>query len=1183
MEFAQDAFLTAIKAINQIEAGSLPQLVTGIDDSARAVMLAQLFQARPRPLLIVEPIASKLGQLVDDLTQLLPQVPVQAFVVEEALAIEFAFASEDQMRDRIQILNQLAHGEPCIVVTNVAGLRKQLTHPNQWRQAQHTLELGDNWERRQLESVLTAWGYHRASLVEQRGEFSVRGSIIDFFPVSAEYPIRLDFFDTELDSIRAFNAETQSSIENLDSVQILPAQDVLFGLEAQQALLPRLEDMKARALKKVKDQELREAMEAGLSNQLDQLRHGEPLKYPHAYLSLAQDDQVVTILDYLGEQGLLVLSEFDKLQQQAFHLVEEDQFWIEQETQKGLLIPGLAVKADFQSCVRAYSGALLYLSVMHRGLGHQSLGAVHSFQYRTLNPFFNQMPLVKTEMDHWLKQGYTIQVAVGSLEQARKVEALFEEFHIGPSVVTEGQAQAKVINIGVGALSNGFELPVLKWVVVTEKELFNKLKKRQARQSRAKLTNAERIKSYSELEVGDYVVHVHHGIGQFRGMDTIEMNGIHKDLLSVVYQDDSRILIPVDQIHLLQKYVASEAKTPKLNKLGGTEWAKTKRKVAAKIEDIADELIALYAKREREVGYAFGPDTPEQSEFELAFAYVETEDQLRSAIEIKADMEKSKPMDRLLVGDVGYGKTEVAMRAIFKAVMDGKQVAFLVPTTILAQQHYNSLVQRFADYPFEIRLMSRFVSKKQQDQTIDDLLTGAVNIVVGTHRLVSKDVQFQDLGLLIVDEEQRFGVKHKERLKQLKSQVDVLTLTATPIPRTLHMSMIGVRDLSLIETPPNNRFPVQTYVMERNDGAIKSGIERELAREGQVFYLYNRVATIERRAMEIQALVPEARVAYAHGQMSEVELETVLVDFIQGAYDVLVTTTIIETGVDIPNVNTLFVEDADHMGLSTLYQLRGRVGRTNRVAYAYLMYEPFKSLSEVSEKRLQAVREFTELGSGFKIAMRDLSIRGAGNLLGKQQSGFIDSVGFDLYSQMLKEAVDIKRGKKVGQIASQASNQIEWHLLIDAYIPASYIADERQKISVYKQIQQIDSEEAYRNLQDQLIDRYGEFPDEVADLLEIALIKHYGLEAGIVKIQQTPRHVKVSFNQVASEQLRGAKLFEALAGISQKSTVSQEGSRQVISLDILEQPSYVWLGALKQLARQVASLLLDDTSKNKEK
>ena len=574
---------------------------------------------------------------------------------------------------------------------------------------------------------------------------------------------------------------------------------------------------------------------------------------------------------------------------------------------------------------------------------------------------------------------------------------------------------------------------------------------------------------------------------------------------------------------------------------------------------MADDLIELYAKRESERGYAYPPDTADQVEFENRFPFTETEDQLRSAQEIKKDMEKIKPMDRLLVGDVGYGKTEVAMRAIFKAVIEGKQAAFLVPTTILAQQHYESLMQRFDDLPFEIGLLSRFRTKKQQEETINGIRKGSVDIVIGTHRLLSKDVKFLDLGLLVVDEEQRFGVKHKESLKQLKASVDVLTLTATPIPRTLHMSMLGVRDLSVIETPPANRYPVQTYVMEQNSGAVKDGIEREMARGGQTFYVYNRVETIERKADEIRLLVPDARVGVAHGQMTEVQLENIMMDFVEGNYDVLVTTTIIETGVDIPNANTLFIENSDYMGLSQLYQLRGRVGRTNRIAYAYFMYQPNKTLSEISEKRLKAVKEFTELGSGFKIAMRDLAIRGAGNLLGAQQHGFIDSVGFDLYSEMLSEAVERKRG--VGTQRKRVNIEID--LGVDAYIPAAYISDERQKIDFYKRIQQISSEENAFDILDDFEDRFGVIPEEVTQLTQVGLIKHVAELAQAEAIKRQGDTITITFNPEGTNRLQGAAVFEALSSIPLRAQVNMKNGKLAVSLQIGKTETQAWMDHIK--------------------
>ncbi|MCC9726896.1 transcription-repair coupling factor, partial [Streptococcus agalactiae] len=637
----------------------------------------------------------------------------------------------------------------------------------------------------------------------------------------------------------------------------------------------------------------------------------------------------------------------------------------------------------------------------------------------------------------------------------------------------------------VGHLSNGFYFADEKIVLITEREIYHRRVKRKIR--RSNISNAERLKDYNELSVGDYVVHNVHGVGKFLGIETIEIQGIHRDYLTIQYQNADRISIPVEQIELLTKYVSADGKEPKINTLNDGRFKKAKQRVAKQVEDIADDLLKLYAERSQLQGFAFSPDDNMQNDFDNDFAYVETEDQLRSIKEIKQDMEGNRPMDRLLVGDVGFGKTEVAMRAAFKAVNDHKQVAVLVPTTVLAQQHFENFKERFSNYPVTVDVLSRFRSKKEQTDTLKRLSKGQVDIIIGTHRLLSQDVVFSDLGLIVIDEEQRFGVKHKEKLKELKTKVDVLTLTATPIPRTLHMSMLGIRDLSVIETPPTNRYPVQTYVLETNPGLVREAIIREIDRGGQVFYVYNKVDTIEQKVSELQELVPEASIGFVHGQMSEIQLENTLIDFINGDYDVLVATTIIETGVDISNVNTLFVENADHMGLSTLYQLRGRVGRSNRIAYAYLMYRPDKVLTEISEKRLDAIKGFTELGSGFKIAMRDLSIRGAGNILGASQSGFIDSVGFEMYSQLLEQAIATKQGKS---LIRQKGNA-ELALQIDAYLPAEYISDERQKIEIYKRIRELETRADYEALQDELIDRFGEYPDQVAYLLEIGLLKAY--------------------------------------------------------------------------------------------
>jgi len=810
---------------------------------------------------------------------------------------------------------------------------------------------------------------------------------------------------------------------------------------------------------------------------------------------------------------------------------------------------------------------IVYMSLFLRHVPNTNPQNIINVTCKQMQSFHGQMNVLKSEMDRWKKNQYSVLVLANNQERLEKLEQVLQDYDIQAEIQKDKDRIAKgKIQLMEGSLQSGFELPLLKLAVITEEELFKtKVKKSSAR--RQKLSNAERIKSYSELKIGDYVVHVNHGIGKYLGIETLQINGIHKDYLHLRYQGSDKLYVPVDQIDLVQKYVGSESKEPKIYKLGGNDWKKVKKKVESSVQDIADDLIKLYAEREAAVGYGFSPDGEMQREFESSFAYQETDDQLRSIHEIKKDMERERPMDRLLCGDVGYGKTEVAIRAAFKAIADGKQVAFLVPTTILAQQHYETLRERFQDYPIEIGLLSRFRTRKQQTDTIKGLKAGTFDIVVGTHRILSKDITYRDLGLLIIDEEQRFGVTHKEKIKQLKTNVDVLTLTATPIPRTLHMSMLGVRDLSVIETPPENRFPIQTYVMEYNGGLVREAIERELARNGQIYFLYNRVEDIERKAEEISMLVPDARVTYAHGQMTENELESVMLSFLEGEFDVLVSTTIIETGVDIPNVNTLIVQDADRMGLSQLYQLRGRVGRSNRVAYAYFTYRKDKVLTEVAEKRLQAIKEFTELGSGFKIAMRDLTIRGAGNLLGAQQHGFIDSVGFDLYSQMLKEAIEERKGT----FDEQQKQTIDLDLDIDAYIPDFYINDGQQKIEMYKRFRGVSSFDELSELQDEMVDRFGDYPSEVAYLFKLTEMKLYGKAAGVELIKQSKEEVLILLSEKGSSLMDGQKIFEKSSKFGRMIGLGMDGKKLKIVLHVKGIETDKWLNACYEMVEALST------------
>ncbi len=1152
-----------VKAMVQQIGTNSSQLVTGLSGSARTIVIASLLKKKQKPTIVITPNLYQAHQLLEDFSGIVAEEHLHIFPVDEMIYAEMSTASPEARSERVGALKFLLSKKPGIVIVPLAGIRKFLPPKKVWQELSFTIETGGELDPTNLAERLVDMGYIRQQLVAAPGEFSIRGGIIDIYSLTEDHPVRVDLFDTEVDSLRFFDVQDQRSIRNIEQITIVPASDTIYPAKLLKANAEQFSQAVERNLALLLEEEAKAAFTQQITPILDAFNEGEPTEELAVYTDYVYPKKA-SLLDYLAKDGVVILDEYPRILETDRRLVEEEAEWVTTKLAERQILQKQTFSHDFRQVMKQVNQDRLYFALFQKGMGNLRFDAIHPFQYRSMQQFFGQMPLLKTEMDRWEKQQYTVLVLVPNAERAQKVHQTFVDFDIDNKLVSPDKIEPAKTQILIGQLKNGFEMPQDKLVVLTERELFNKVTKKKAR--RQNLSNAERLKSYTELNPGDYVVHVNHGIGKYTGMETLEINGVHQDYMSIIYKDEAKLFIPVTQINLLQKYVSSEAKTPKVNKLGGTEWAKTKRKVASKVEDIADELIELYASREQETGYSFQPDNPYQKEFENAFPYTETDDQLRSTEEIKKDMESKKPMDRLLVGDVGYGKTEVAIRAIFKCVQEGKQAAFLVPTTILAQQHYETLVERFADFPVEVSLMSRFRTRKQQTETIQGLKKGQIDIVVGTHRLLSKDVAFQDLGLLVVDEEQRFGVKHKERLKALKAQVDVLTLTATPIPRTLHMSMLGVRDLSVIETPPANRYPVQTYVMEQNPGAIRDAIEREMARGGQVFYLYNRVATIEKRVEELKALVPEARIGYAHGQMTEAQLENILYQFVEGEYDVLVTTTIIETGVDMPNVNTLFVENADHMGLSQLYQLRGRVGRSNRVAYAYLMYQPNKVLNEVSEKRLQAIKDFTELGSGFKIAMRDLSIRGAGNLLGKQQHGFIDSVGFDLYSEMLSEAVMRKRGKE----DKQEKTAVEIDLGIDAYLPDTYINDQRQKIEIYKRVRELKSHEDYTVLQDDLIDRFGEFPDEVADLVTIGLIKMYSEKALIELIKRREDELELTFSVAGTNTLSGEDVFKALQDVPLHANMAVNKGKLTVSLQLRKEPVYKWLDFIVKFTQKMS-------------
>lgn len=1099
------------KALQELATGLTKggrHLMTGISGTARTVYLAALQQRTQQPMVIVSDSQFHADQLAEDLQALLGNEHVAVFPAEESLAAEMAVTSLDTRLARVSALHLLLTDPQAVVVTGIAGAQRYLPPVKKFQQAQLTIDFDHEYELKDLEIKLHQMGYHRNTTVEQPGEFAIRGSIVDVYPLDADYPVRLDFFDTELDSMRSFDAENQRSIENIDSLTILPATDLVLSDDDRQKAKTQLELAMTKQRDQLAGAEKRHLTEA-ITPLLTTLADGQILPEMRAYLHMLYPD-AASLFDYLPANGIVVFDDYPRAIENAAQMRLDDTNWWAEKLDKQQVLTTADFGWSLTDQARDIQQASLIFSPLQRGIGQLRQTSLTNVTLRPTQQFFGQMPLLKGEVTRWQKQNMTVIFLTNSDDRQVKLVQTLNDFGIKVNQVSvDGLATGRTQSATL-PLSAGFELPMQKLVVLTEKELFQQVRKRAPK--RQTLSNAERIKSYNELKPGDYVVHVNHGIGIYEGMQTIENRGVKQDYITIAYQKGDKLFIPVTQLDLVQKYVGAAEKAPRINKMGGTEWQRAKAKVAKKVEDIADDLLALYAEREIKQGYAFAPDDEEMRRFEEAFPYPETPDQIRSVKEIKADMEKPRPMDRLLVGDVGFGKTEVAMRAAFKAAHEGKQVAMLVPTTILAQQHYDSFLNRFEGTNLKIAWMSRFQTKKQMTEIKTGLKNHTIDIIIGTHSLLAKDVAFGDLGLLIIDEEQRFGVKHKERLKSLQTNVDVLTLTATPIPRTLNMAMVGVRDLSVIETPPANRYPIQTYVMEQNGRVIANAIEREMARGGQTFYLHNRVADIEKVAGMIQSLLPEAQVAYIHGQMTETQMEGILVDFINGEYDVLVTTTIIETGVDIPNANTLFVENADYMGLAQLYQLRGRVGRSNNVAYAYFTYPGTRSLNEESEKRLTAIRDFTELGSGFKIAMRDLSIRGAGDLLGQSQHGFINAVGYDLYTQMLQEAVAAKQGKKQKRFDSELDLQVE------AYLPADYVADGPQKIDLYQRIRKATKAEQFAEITDDLVDRFGDIPAATNRLLTVSQLKAIADLVGVAQIKRTvnqPTIITIRFDKQA--------------------------------------------------------------------
>ncbi|MHB8073412.1 transcription-repair coupling factor [Desulfosporosinus fructosivorans] len=1097
--------------INEIDQslnhGEWPQMICDLTGSQKAAFVAQLLQKSKNGLILTysEEQAQK---WTNDLRTWCPQDTILHLPTTEWLPFEVLGRSRETTADRIRVMNQLAQNRKCTVVASVLAVERRVFPLDRWTEYTLTFEVGESYALPEVLTALTSGGYERIETVGGKGQFALRGGILDVAPLDGE-AVRIEFFDDEIDSIRTFDVSTQKSIASLNKVRISPALEYVVTREelVQLRFAIRAEARKTTGrLERAGRKDAAERLRSKVNFLEERLEQGILDENIYSFLSLV-NTPLVPFFSYLSEDHFIVLDEPLRLKEQLEFQANERllEFTHQLERGEGFVHPETQF-IDYNDILsHGERHPLINLSTLLRQAPGLSPKRIFNLNARPLTGFMGKTSKLVEEIEHRKNAGNVVALFVGDEDHTlRLIQGLKDRGLTASRKELKDSIEEGHVYVYPYSLDHGFELPLGKLVILTETEIY----KRESKVVGKKPSKpAPKSMFISDLKPGDYVVHAHHGIGQFTGIERLAVEGIEKDYFGIRYAGEDRLYVPLDQLHLLQKYLGSAAETlPKLYKLGGTEWYKVKSKTRSAVKEMAIDLVKLYAKREANQGFAFSPDNVWQNEFEEKFPYEETPDQLQSIVDVKTDMMRPRPMDRLLCGDVGYGKTEVALRAAFKAVLDSKQVAVLVPTTILAQQHFNTFKERFIGYPITIEMLSRFRSQKEQKLILEGLKEGRIDVIVGTHRILSDAVKFKDLGLLVIDEEQRFGVAHKEKLKTLKGNVDVLTLSATPIPRTLHMSLVGVRDMSVIETPPEGRYPVQTYVTEFRADVVRDAIRREIQRGGQVFYVHNRVEDMDKVTHFLSQLVPEARCGIAHGQMRETELERVMLDFLEQEMDVLVSTTIIETGLDMPNVNTLIIDEADRFGLSQLYQLRGRVGRSNRKAFAYLLYKPQKVLTEIAEKRLGAIREFTEFGAGFKIAMRDLEIRGAGNLIGAQQHGHLAAVGFEMYSQMLKEAVQELRGEKVEEVIEPS---IE--LQVDAFLPDPYIVDSQAKAALYQRLAMVRDEDQLSEMVDELVDRFGTPTREVEHLIAIIRIKFLASYLKIEQIQQAKQNVSIRF------------------------------------------------------------------------
>ena len=1024
---------------------------------------------------------------------------------------------------RVKTLRRMAEGKPVTVVTTFDSLMTPQVPLSIWKAHILQIKKGGALDERNIATRLANMGYEKNYQVEAPGQFSIRGGIIDIFDLTEENPYRIELWGDEIDSIRSFDILSQRSIEKLETVSIYPATELVLSSSDKEAGLVEIQkeckETAAKFRKRGKPEEATrlEKQVAGFLEQIEFQAGANLDSYIHYFYKYTD-----SFLDYFdAEKSIVILDEPVRIREHADAVELEFRESMMHRMEKGYLLPKQMELLSSVEETAAHLNGRKCMSLAALDMKNPIIKAQNKFDItsKSISSYNNSFEALVKDLEKYRKNGYRVVILSASRSRAQRLANDLQDMEI-PAFFTENPM--RVLNPGevmtyYGSIHKGFEYPMIKLVVISESDIFATEKKKKKRKT---LYEGQKIQNFTDLKVGDYVVHEHHGLGIYRGIEKVEVDKVAKDYMKIEYRDGGNLYVLATGFSVIQKYASADAKRPKINKLGSKEWGNTKAKVRGAVNEVAKDLVELYAIRQQKEGYPFSKDTVWQKEFEEMFPFEETADQLSAIEETKRDMESTKIMDRLICGDVGYGKTEVAIRAAFKAVQEGKQVVVLVPTTILAQQHYNTFSQRMKDFPIRVDLLSRFRTGAAAKKTLNDLQKGLVDIVIGTHRVLSDDVKFKDLGLLVIDEEQRFGVAHKEKIKKMKENIDVLTLTATPIPRTLHMSLIGIRDMSVLEEAPNDRMPIQTYVMEYNEEMVREAIVRELSRNGQVYYVYNRVNNIADVAGELEKLVPEANVAYAHGQMKEAELEKIMLDFIEGEIDVLVSTTIIETGLDIPNVNTMIIHDSDNLGLSQLYQLRGRVGRSNRNAYAFLMYKRDRMLKEVAEKRLQAIKEFTDLGSGFKIAMRDLEIRGAGNLLGKVQHGHMEAVGYDLYCKMLNEAVKKEKG-----IETTLDFNTTIDLDVDAFIPNEYIMNEYQKLDIYKRIASCQNGQECDDMYDEMKDRFGNVPKSADNLLRISRIRLKAHKLYISEMKGKNGEIRIVMHKDARVKVENIPIF----------------------------------------------------------